>query len=224
MSYILNIETSTTNCSVSLFKDSELVSFKQEDDQNYSHSKRLHLFINDVLQESKVSPKDLSAISVSKGPGSYTGLRIGVSSAKGLCFALGIPLISVDTLDAFANQIESRDGFIVPLIDARRMEVYSSVYDKNFTKIRETRAEILTKDSFQEYLKTSNVYFLGNANEKTKSIIDNPNAFFVDNKLPSSIEIGKLAYIKFMSNDFENTANFEPFYLKEFIGNKLKSN
>jgi len=224
LSYILNIETSTTNCSVSLFKDSELVSFKQEDDQNYSHSKRLHLFINDVLQDSKVSPKDLSAISVSKGPGSYTGLRIGVSSAKGLCFALGIPLISVDTLDAFANQIESRDGFIVPLIDARRMEVYSSVYDKNFTKIRETRAEILTKDSFQEYLKTSNVYFLGNANEKTKSIIDNPNAFFVDNKLPSSIEIGMLASQKFMSNDFENAANFEPFYLKEFIGNKLKSN
>ena len=224
MSYILNIETSTTNCSVSLFKDSDLVSFKQEDDQNYSHSKRLHLFINDVLQDSKVSPKDLSAISVSKGPGSYTGLRIGVSSAKGLCFALGIPLISVDTLDAFANQIESRDGFIVPLIDARRMEVYSSVYDKNFTKIRETRAEILTKDSFQEYLKTSNVYFLGNANEKTKSIIDNPNAFFVDNKLPSSIEIGMLASQKFMSNDFENAANFEPFYLKEFIGNKLKSN
>ena len=224
MSYILNIETSATNCSVSLFKDSELVLFKQENDQNYSHSKRLHVFINDLLEDSKVSPKDLSAISVSKGPGSYTGLRIGVSSAKGLCFTLGIPLISVDTLDAFAHQIESPDGFIVPLIDARRMEVYSSVYDKNFTKIRETRAEILTKNSFQEYLKTSNVYFLGNANEKTKSIIDSPNAIFVEDKLPSSIEIGKLASLKFISNDFENTANFEPFYLKEFIGNKLKSN
>ena len=182
------------------------------------------MFINDLLEDSKVSPKDLSAISVSKGPGSYTGLRIGVSSAKGLCFTLGIPLISVDTLDAFAHQIESPDGFIVPLIDARRMEVYSSVYDKNFTKIRETRAEILTKNSFQEYLKTSNVYFLGNANEKTKSIIDSPNAIFVEDKLPSSIEIGKLASLKFISNDFENTANFEPFYLKEFIGNKLKSN
>ena len=117
---------------------------------------------------------------------------------------------------------------IVPLIDARRMEVYSSVYDQNFHQIRETkgetRAEILTKDSFQEYLKTSNVYFLGNANEKTKSIIDSPNAIFVEDKLPSSIEIGKLASLKFISNDFENTANFEPFYLKEFIGNKLKSN
>ena len=149
MSYILNIETSTTNCSVSLFKNSELVSFKQENDQNYSHSKRLHVFINSILEDSKVSSKDLSAVSVSKGPGSYTGLRIGVSSAKGLCFALGIPLISVDTLDAFAHQIESPDGFIVPLIDARRMEVYSSVYDKKFTKIRETRAEILTKILFK---------------------------------------------------------------------------
>ena len=153
-----------------------------------------------------------------------SGLRIGVSSAKGLCFALGIPLISVDTLDAFAHQIESPDGFIVPLIDARRMEVYSSVYDKKFTKIRETRAEILTKDSFQEYLKTNKVYFLGNANKKTKSIIDSPNAIFVEHKLPSSIEIGKLAFLKFISNDFEDTANFEPFYLKEFIGNKLNSN
>ena len=104
------------------------------------------------------------------------------------------------------------------------MEVYSSVYDQNFNKIRETKAEILTKDSFQEYLIKNKVYFFGNANDKTKSIIDNSNAIFVDNKLPSSIEIGKLAYIKFMSNDFENTANFEPFYLKEFIGNKLKSN
>jgi tRNA threonylcarbamoyladenosine biosynthesis protein TsaB len=224
LSYILNIETSTTNCSVALFKNSELVSFKQENDQNYSHSKRLHVFINSILEDSKVSSKDLSAVSVSKGPGSYTGLRIGVSSAKGLCFALGIPLISVDTLDAFAHQIEAPDGFIVPLIDARRMEVYSSVYDKKFTKIRETRAEILTKDSFQEYLKINKVYFLGNANEKTKSIIDSPNAIFVEHKLPSSIEIGKLASLKFISNDFEDTANFEPFYLKEFIGNRLKSN
>ena len=224
MSYILNIETSTTNCSVALFKNSELVSYRQENDQNYSHSKRLHVFINSILEDSKVSSKDLSAVSVSKGPGSYTGLRIGVSSAKGLCFALGIPLISVDTLDAFAHQIEAPDGFIVPLIDARRMEVYSSVYDKKFTKIRETRAEILTKDSFQEYLKTNKVYFLGNANKKTKSIIDSPNAIFVEHKLPSSIEIGKLAFLKFISNDFEDTANFEPFYLKEFIGNKLNSN
>jgi len=224
LSYILNIETSTTNCSVSLFKGSKLVSFKQENDQNYSHSKRLHVFINNLLEDSKVSPKELSAISVSKGPGSYTGLRIGVSSAKGLCFALGIPLISVDTLDAFAHQIESSDGFIVPLIDARRMEVYSSVYDNNFNKIRETKAEVLSESSFEKYLKTKKVYFLGNANDKTKSIIKDSNAIFIDDKLPSSIEIGKLAYVKFTSNDFENIANFEPFYLKEFIGNKLKSN
>ena len=224
MSYILNIETSTTTCSVSLFKGSKLVSFKQENDQNYSHSKRLHVFINNLLEDSKVSPKELSAISVSKGPGSYTGLRIGVSSAKGLCCALGIPLISVDTLDAFAHQIEPSDGFIVPLIDARRMEVYSSVYDNNFNKIRETKAEVLSESSFEKYLKTKKVYFLGNANDKTKSIIKDSNAIFIDDKLPSSIEIGKLAYVKFTSNDFENIANFEPFYLKEFIGNKLKSN
>ena len=224
LNYILNIETSTTNCSVSLFKGSEIVMVREENDENYSHSKRLHVFINELLEKSNLSPKDLSAISVSKGPGSYTGLRIGVSSAKGLCFALGIPLISVDTLDAFAHQIEISDGFIIPLIDARRMEVYSSVYDSNFKKIRETKAEILSENSFEDYLKNSKVYFLGNSNDKTKSIIDNSNAIFIEDKLPSSTEIGKLAYKKFISNDFENTGDFEPFYLKEFIGNKLKTN
>tara|TARA_B100000767_G_scaffold38163_1_gene32120 strand:+ start:1789 stop:2466 length:678 start_codon:yes stop_codon:yes gene_type:complete len=221
--YILNIETSTTNCSVSLFKGLELVIVKEENDENYSHSKRLHVYINELLEESGVSPNDLSAICVSKGPGSYTGLRIGVSSAKGLCFALSIPLISVDTLDAFAHQVKFSDGFIVPLLDARRMEVYSSVYDNKLNKVRETKAEILSENSFEDYLKKSKVYFLGNANDKTKSIIDNSNAIFIEDKLPSSIEIGKLAYKKFISNDFENVADFEPFYLKEFVGNKLKT-
>ena len=162
MSYILNIETSTTNCSVSLFKNSELVSFKQENDQNYSHSKSLHVFINDLLEGSKVSPKNLSAISVSKGPGSYTGLRIGVSSAKGLCFALGIPLISVDTLDAFAHQIESPDGFIVPLIDARRMEVYAGMVDAMDTHI----GRLLTYlESIDEYDNTIFVFTSDNGAE-----------------------------------------------------------
>ena len=219
MAYILNIETSTTNCSVSLFNDLELIDCIEENTQDYSHSKSLHVFIDSVLKKSKIKPKDLSAISVSKGPGSYTGLRIGVASAKGLCFALDIPLISIETLEILSQNISNK-GIVIPCMDARRMEVYSAVFNNKNDRIRDTMAEILTENSFKEYLSTDEVYFIGNANKKIKEIITHKNACFIDNVLPSSRQMGVLSFKKFNENQHEDLNNFEPFYLKDFIGSK----
>ncbi len=219
MAYILNIETSTTNCSVSLFNDLELIDCIEENTQDYSHSKSLHVFIDSVLKNSKLKPKDLSAISVSKGPGSYTGLRIGVASAKGLCFALDIPLISIETLKILSENTSNK-GIVIPCLDARRMEVYSAVFNNKNERIRDTRAEILNEDSFNKYLSVDKVYFIGNANKKIKEIIAHKNARFIDDVLPSSRQMGALSFNKFKNNQFEDLNNFEPLYLKDFIGTK----
>ena len=219
MAYILNIETSTTNCSVSLFNDLELIDCIEENTQDYSHSKSLHVFIDSVLKNSELKPKDLSAISVSKGPGSYTGLRIGVASAKGLCFALDIPLISIETLKILSENISNK-GIVIPCLDARRMEVYSAVFNNKNERIRNTRAEILNEDSFNKYLSIDEVYFIGNANKKIKEIIAHKNAKFIDDVLPSSRQMGILSFNKFKNNQFEDLNNFEPLYLKDFIGTK----
>lgn len=219
MAYILNIETSTTNCSVSLFNDLELIDCIEENTQDYSHSKSLHVFIDSVLKNSKLKPKDLSAISVSKGPGSYTGLRIGVASAKGLCFALDIPLISIETLKILSENTSNK-GIVIPCLDARRMEVYSAVFNNKNERIRDTRAEILNEDIFNKYLSVDKVYFIGNANKKIKEIIAHKNARFIDDVLPSSRQMGALSFNKFKNNQFEDLNNFEPLYLKDFIGTK----
>ncbi|MFT5762536.1 MAG: tRNA threonylcarbamoyladenosine biosynthesis protein TsaB [Polaribacter sp.] len=217
MAYILNIETSTKNCSVSISKNGELVAIKELNNGNYSHAEVLHPFINDVLKEAKITIKELNAIAVSKGPGSYTGLRIGVSAAKGLCFSLNIPLISINTLQSLALSISIENGIIVPMLDARRMEVYSAVFDYENNQIREIKAEIINETSFLSYLETSNVYFLGDGAEKCKSLITHSNAIFVDSKFPSAKEMSLLAFDKYKKNDIENVAYFEPFYLKNFI-------
>ena len=223
MAYILNIETSTTNCSVAIFNDSNLIEFAEENTEDYSHSKSLHVFIDSILKKSKISPKDLSAISVSKGPGSYTGLRIGVASAKGLCFALDIPLISIETLKILSQNILNK-GTVIPCLDAKRMEVYSAVFDINNNMIRDTKAEIISENSFQKYLNKNQVYFIGNANEKLKTIITNKNAKFIDNYFPSARQMGVLSFNKFKNNKFEDLDNFEPFYLKDFVGAKWNPN
>jgi tRNA threonylcarbamoyladenosine biosynthesis protein TsaB len=219
LAYILNIETSTTNCSVSLFNDLELMDCIEENTQDYSHSKSLHVFIDSVLKNSELKPKDLSAISVSKGPGSYTGLRIGVASAKGLCFALDIPLISIETLKILSENTSNK-GIVIPCLDARRMEVYSAVFNNKNERIRDTRAEILNEDSFNKYLSVDEVYFIGNANKKIKEIITHKNARFIDDVFPSSRQMGALSFNKFKNNQFEDLNNFEPLYLKDFIGTK----
>ena len=223
MAIILNIETATTNCSVSLSKEGKTIIAKEDYDKGYSHAERLHVYIDEVLKKGQIQANQLDAIAISKGPGSYTGLRIGVSAAKGLCFALNIPLISISTLEALAHQVKECDGVIVAMLDARRMEVYSAIFDSNYNQIRETQAEILSEDSFSTYLEQGKVYFIGNGVEKSKTLISHPNAVFIDDKLPSANEMGFLANHKYKISDFEDVAYFEPYYLKDFVALKPKS-
>ena len=181
MATILNIETTTTNCSVSLSKQGETLVLKEDYSANYSHAESLHVFIDEVLKSSQMKLSDIDAIAVSKGPGSYTGLRIGVSAAKGLCYALDKPLISVSTLESLSHQLQISDGIIVPMLDARRMEIYSAVFNAKHQIIRDIQAQILENNLFLEYLEKTKVYFIGNAVDKTKTIIQNKNAVFIDN-------------------------------------------
>ncbi len=223
MAYILNIETSTTNCSVAIFNELNLVEYIEENTEDYSHSTSLHVFIDSILKKSKISAKELSAVSVGKGPGSYTGLRIGVASAKGLCYGLDIPLIAVDTLEVLSKNVLDQ-GIVIPCLDARRMEVYSAVFDKKNKRIRETKAEVLNQHSFKNYLDMDEVFFIGNSNNKIKGIINHKNANFLDDIFPSARQMGILSFNKFKSNQFEDLNNFEPFYLKDFIGTKWQPN
>jgi len=218
MAYILCIETTTTNCSVSIALDGKTIALQEENRENYSHSENLHGFISKALEKANISKSQIDAVAVSMGPGSYTGLRIGVSAAKGLCFALEIPLISVDTLNAFAFQVVEECECIIPMLDARRMEVYSCVFDSNKNKLEEIKAVILDETSFLNYLEKGKVVFLGNANEKFKTVCNHPNAVFLEDKLPSANEMAALADFKHKKSDFESVAYFEPYYLKDFIG------
>jgi tRNA threonylcarbamoyladenosine biosynthesis protein TsaB len=217
LAIILNIETSTKNCSVSVADTGKIIAIKELNNGNYSHAEVLHPFIENILAQGSVSKDKIDAIAVSKGPGSYTGLRIGVSAAKGLSFALSVPLISIDTLTALSFAISIDKGLIVPMLDARRMEVYSAIFDKQHQKIREIKAEIIDENSFLAALEQGEVHFLGDGAHKCKEIITHRNAVFVDDMFPSSREMALLSYHKFKKNDFEDLAYFEPFYLKDFI-------
>ena len=217
MTMILNLETATTNCSVSIARNGEIIYLREDNSPNYSHSEQLHIFIEEALKGASLTFRDISAIAVSKGPGSYTGLRIGVSAAKGLCFSLDLPLISVSTLESLAKQGYAKNyDFIIPLLDARRMEVYSAVFDAEGNNIRETRAEIINKDSFLEYAQKGSVLLIGDGAEKCRELLDHPN-FNYHSALPTANEMGELSYKKFKANDFENVAYFEPYYLKDFM-------
>ena len=216
MAYILNLETATKNCSVAVAKNGQVLAFRDMAELGYSHAEKLHVFIEEVLKEAGLQFKDLNAIAVGQGPGSYTGLRIGVSAAKGLSFALGIPLIAVDTLAVLAAQAKVSDGSIVPLIDARRMEVYSAVFDSNFQKTREVQAEIITESSFGNL--DGNVYFVGDCLDKCKTVLTKSNFVFLDAiTYPSAKEMAALSDGKYKKNDTVDVAYFEPFYLKDFM-------
>ncbi|EGV42660.1 tRNA (adenosine(37)-N6)-threonylcarbamoyltransferase complex dimerization subunit type 1 TsaB [Bizionia argentinensis JUB59] len=222
MAIILSIETATTNCSVSLSKEGEIFALKEDYNNSFSHAERLHVFIDDILKENQIDKSEIKAIAVSKGPGSYTGLRIGVSAAKGLCFALDIPLISVSTLEALAHQVQIEEGFIIPMLDARRMEVYADVFNAQYKSVRGIKAEVLDEMSYAEYLENNMVYFIGNGVAKTKILIQHKHANFVENKLPSAKQMGALAYYKYKKSDTEDVAYFEPYYLKDFVALKPK--
>jgi tRNA threonylcarbamoyladenosine biosynthesis protein TsaB len=216
VTYILNIETATKNCSVALAKEGKTIMCKEIAEEGYSHAERLHVFIEEIIKEAGVELKDLAAIAVSQGPGSYTGLRIGVSAAKGLCYALDIPLIAVDTLQTLASQVTKTDGLIVPMIDARRMEVYSAIFSSALEKKREILAEIITENSFEEV--SEKVYFVGDCNEKCKTVLTKDNFVFLDSiKYPSANEMSALSFDKYKKSDTVDVAYFEPYYLKDFL-------
>jgi len=225
LSLILNIETTTKNCSVSLSNKGQLLIIKELKEGQYSHAEKLHVFIDEVLKKANKSVQELDAIAVSKGPGSFTGLRIGVSTAKGLCFSLDKPLISISTLQSLANTISvEQNTFIIPLLDARRMEVYSAVFNENNIQLRDIQAEVIDKHSFIDFLNKGKVYFLGDGAEKCKEIITHKNAIFLDGYFPSAKQMAKLSYDKYKISDIEDVAYFEPFYLKDFLVTKSKKN
>lgn len=216
MNYILNIETATKNCSVSIAKDGKTVVCKEIAEEGYSHAERLHVFIEESLKEVGIAYKDLVAVAVSQGPGSYTGLRIGVSAAKGLCFALGIPLIAVDTLQSLAAQATIKNGLIVPMLDARRMEVYSAVFSSDLELQRPIFAEVITEDSFEEYEQM--LCFVGDCADKCKEVLTKSNFVFLEEiKYPSANQMSALSYQKHIKEDFVDVAYFEPYYLKDFM-------
>ncbi len=222
MAWILNLETASVNCSVSLFEGEVLRAFREDRSSEYTHAERLHVFIGEVLEEAGLAASGLQAVAVSKGPGSYTGLRIGVAAAKGLCYALDLPLIALPTLRIMAEAAPVKEGVLVSMLDARRMEVYSAVFDAGMHQLRETRAEILTKDSFAEFLTGPPVHLLGSGAGKCREVLTNPAFHFHPEVLPSSLEMGPLALEAFRENRFEDLAYFEPYYLKDFISSGKK--
>ncbi len=222
MALILHIETATKNCSVALAKDGILINSIEEYSEEYSHAERLHIFIEKLFEESDYNLQDLNAVSVSKGPGSYTGLRIGVSSAKGLCFGLKIPLISIDTLSILATTQKNSDyDYLIPMLDARRMEVYTAILNKRLEFKKEIHALVLEEDSFKDYL-GKKLLFFGNGSDKCKELFKNKKFKFIDNIHPSAKNMIILSFEKFKNKDFEDVAYFEPFYLKDFVALKSK--
>ncbi|MGZ4055491.1 MAG: tRNA (adenosine(37)-N6)-threonylcarbamoyltransferase complex dimerization subunit type 1 TsaB [Bacteroidia bacterium] len=244
MAIILNLETATTVCSVSLAKDGNLLALK-EINGDYSHAENLTLFIEDVCRQVKIKLSEVDAVAVSKGPGSYTGLRIGVSTAKGLCYSLNKPLIAINTLkhlsDGLPSHFSSRMSgsppnvsnlssaisdlpfLSCPMIDARRMEVYCAVYDSAGNEIRPTTAEIIDEHSFSDLFEKNRIFFFGDGAAKCKDVLSkNKNAFFVDDIFPSAKDMIRLSEKAYFEKQFEDVAYFEPFYLKDFVAGKKK--
>ncbi len=226
MALILNIDTSTSVCSVALSQDGQLLALK-ENGEGLNHSLLLGTYIDDILEENRLTAGMLDAVSVSMGPGSYTGLRIGVSMAKGLCYGASRPLIAVDTLRALAQSVSQRigeDALYCPMIDARRMEVYTALFDKDNRPVLDTKAEIIDENSFREILREHTVYFFGNGSDKIKTVLTSPHARFLPDVETSAANMIQLAEQKYEARDFEDVAYFEPFYLKDFIATTPKKN
>ncbi|ELR69557.1 putative molecular chaperone [Fulvivirga imtechensis AK7] len=225
MPLILSIETATTVCSVALHDNNELLG-SQSLFIDKSHSGLLAPSIKSLVEYCGYTINDLSAVAVSEGPGSYTGLRIGVSAAKGLCFSLDIPLIAVSTLEAMArgvNKYNHGQAMLCPMIDARRMEVYCLLVNAQKDIVSETRPVVIDESSFQEQLSVHKILFFGNGATKCKGVIKSDNAVFIDHVFPDAIHIGAIAAEKFQKSQFENVAYFEPFYLKDFRISQPKS-
>jgi tRNA threonylcarbamoyladenosine biosynthesis protein TsaB len=226
VSLILHIETATTVCSVALSRENELIG-SLELDEGYTHAENLHVFIDELLKSSKAEPGDLAAIAISRGPGSYTGLRIGTSAAKGLSYALGIPLIAVDTLQvmtAHAIGTQGEPGVYYPMIDARRMEVYTAAYDHALNQLKPVEALIIDPADLSRFRAGGKLFFFGNGMEKCRETLGSlGNATFIPDIKPLARFMTDLSWQRFRENRFEDLASFEPLYLKDFIaGGKQK--
>ena len=230
MSRILQIETATTVCSVALATDGIVVGYKQVDQRNI-HAEVITLYIEELIGAAGLKYTDLDAIAISCGPGSYTGLRIGVSTAKGLCYALDKPLIAIETLEAMAYGVIAdkslsidEKALLCPMIDARRMEVYTALFDSAGNRMKATAAEIIDEQSFSDYLANQKVLFFGDGAEKCQTVLgSSKNAKFLNGFTNSAIHLTKKAAGKFAINDFEDVAYFEPFYLKDFLVTSKKA-
>jgi tRNA threonylcarbamoyladenosine biosynthesis protein TsaB len=231
MAKILNIETSTEICSVSISEDGNCKFLKiyipdSESAEKFSHSKLLAVFIDEILKENQILPSQIDVVAVSGGPGSYTGLRIGVSSAKGFAFGIGKPLIAVDSMHIIAKMAKIKSGenfeYFIPMTDARRMEVYCSVFDKSLRQISPVEAKIITQDSFKEY-EQYKICFCGNGAEKCSAILQNQNFSFDEEIFPSAEYMGEFSELKYNNKDFADLAYFEPYYLKDFVATTPKN-
>ncbi len=221
---ILYLETSSKNCSVAISDNEKLLCLTEEVSENYKQSESLHTFVEWALEGAEISLKDIEAVSLGRGPGSYTGLRIGASSAKGFCYGLKIPLIAVNSMEGMIEPFLGKNyEFVIPLVDARRMEVYTAIYDgKTGQELSETEAKILDETSFQE-LKDKNILFIGDGAKKAKEILQLPNADFNEEVYPSAQYLIRKTLEKIDQKEFEDVAYFEPFYLKDFHGVKKKN-
>ena len=230
---ILNIETATSMCSVALAKEGEVLSIR-ESNEDKSHAKMLTVFADEVMKDQGLNFNELDAVAVSQGPGSYTGLRIGVSTAKGICFGANLPLLAIGTLTVMCNQVirtadpqtssvlENKNATICPMIDARRMEIYYALYNNQGMEKTKPEAVVVESGTFSSLMEQGQVIFAGSGMNKCKDLLNHPNAVFVDHILPSAASMAQLSHIAFQNNAVVNLAYFEPFYLKDFVGTVSK--
>lgn len=222
MSYLLHLETSTKTCSVAISNEGKLITLKEVEDENYSHAEKLNGFITDALEEANLTLKELSGVVVTSGPGSYTGLRIGVSTAKGLAYALEIPLIAVDALAGLAFQAiqkHKQASFVLAAIDARRMEIFSAIYNRSFELVKPISADIVDEHSYSSY---EELLCVGNGVQKLQELWKDRSIQFDDSIKSSALGSIELGWQKFQQKQFEDVAYFEPYYLKDFVATQPK--
>ena len=227
MSTILHIETSTDVCSVAVSEDSQVI-FQQEDHSGPNHAERLGTMVDEALSFTDNHAIPFDAVAVSGGPGSYTGLRIGVSMAKGICYGRDLKLIAVPTLELLCvpvllREIPEEDALLCPMLDARRMEVYAGIYDRALRPVREIRADVVTAETYKDYLDAHPIYFFGNGAGKCMDTISHPNAHLIEGIEPLAKWMQPLAERRFLNEQFEDVAYYVPFYLKDFVAKKAKS-
>lgn len=221
MALLLSLETSTQVFSVALHQDGELIGYRMVTESR-SAASQLAVCIEQLLNEGNVTAKNLQGVIVASGPGSFTGLRIGVATAKGLCYSLEIPLIAVNTLDLLASQVlhemnQDPDFLLCPMIDARRMEVYCKLVNSKLKEVEPTQAKIIDETSFDKYLDKQEVYFFGDGSAKCRESIVNPRAKFLDDVVPKASHLGVLGFSKWKASQFVDVTTFEPNYLKDFL-------